>query len=483
MGGDIAVRNAVHAPPSASFRFVVAGVVAAVIGSVWTLITADTIPVVVGFGVGLAFVECAALLARSRGFTATVIPVLVVNAVMLSGLIWWPVVAPYAIVSARLGVDMDALVNAALYGMAFTASFTAGTLLVGMGGAKALNLSKFADIHIPTGALVAASYVVLALTFAGYGSALLRGDYLGSTGPEAVVIAANALAPVALISVCFAVFRPGGVVRVLAALGIVLWTLILFGRASRTLAALPVFLLLGWKLSTKKPVRWWHIALVAIATVFLLQLPLALRSNENGVGLLNLSEAFISDPGAVMARFDPAGVAGNLLFSAPLAGLVGSIPLAPETLWISITPVGGETAGWTALSPYLKVNASTPYNTIGELAAHGWTALALVPLLIGAVFALAERIASNLPGLLASAGLLMVVAVAALYSVQILQYNLRSSTRLVWYLLAGVAVVWLVSVLFRRQRATRREARFALRTDASVSRFRRPSASHLTRAT
>lgn len=453
----------VHWPVSA--RFAVAGVIAAVVGSLWTLVTADTVPALVGLGAGLAFVECSLLMARARGFTATVIPVLVVNAVMLSGLVWWPIVAPYAIVSARLGVDMGALIDAATYGMVFTFAFTSGALLVGMGGAKSLNLSKFADIHIPTGVLVAASYAVLALTFVGYGSALLRGDYLGSTGPEAAVIAANALAPVALIAVCLAAFRPGGIARFLAVLGIILWTLILFGRASRTLAALPVFLLLGWMLSTKKPLRWWQVVLVVVATVLLLQLPLALRSNENGVGVLNLSEAFFSDPGAVMARFDPAGVAGNLLFSAPLAGLVGSLSLAPDTLWISITPIGGETAGWTALSPYLKVNASTPYNTIGELAAHGWLALACIPLLIGAVFALAERIAANLPGLLASAGLLMIVAVAALYSVRILQYNLRSSTRLVWYLLAGVVIVWLASVLFRRQRAVPGRSRSALVKD------------------
>ncbi|HIG17047.1 MAG TPA: hypothetical protein EYQ31_07000 [Candidatus Handelsmanbacteria bacterium] len=298
---------------------------------------------------------------------------------------------------------------------------------------------------------------MLGIVAVGYGSALFQGQYLGGAGPEAAIIAGNALTPLAVIAVCISAFRPGKF-RSLAVIGIVVWTIVLFGRASRTLAALPVFILLGWLLSTRRRLRWWHVGITAIATIFLLQLPLALRANADGVGIFTLGEAFLSDPESVFAQFDPAGVFGNLLFSAPLTGLVGLREVPADALWVSLTPIGGSAAGWDSLAPALKVDGSTPYSTLGELAAHGTLELLAVPFFVGMVFALAERVASSLPGVMASAGQLVILAIIALYSVRILQYNLRTTTRLIWYMAAGLAAVWLLSLLFRH-RAPRREKR------------------------
>jgi len=437
-------------------RLVVAGITAFLIGSIWTIVTDDIVALTVGIGSALAMLEIAALWRRAHGFTATIFPVLIVNTILISGLVLWPVVAPDAIVAAQIEVDTQDLINAAQYGMTFSAAFTIGALIVGMRKKGSHGWSAFADVKLRTGLLVFISYVGIGLAFIAYGSALIRGSYLGGTGPEIAVIASNNLTPAFALLACIAAFRPGHA-KVYAIIAVALWSLILFGRASRTLAAMPSLLLIGWLLSTKKPVRWWHVAWVAVATVFLLQLPLFLRGNADGVGILTLGETFLADPEGVLSRFSLGGIFGNVLFSAPLTGVVGGMELPPEALWISLSPALGDAAGWPDVSPYLRINQNTPYAAIGELAAYGGFALTLVPLVIGAVFAFAERVTSALPGLLANAGLLIVMGLSALYSVSVLQYNLRSSARLVWYLLALVIFLWIVATFFyhRRPRSTR----------------------------
>ncbi|MGY4859494.1 hypothetical protein [Cryobacterium sp. AP23] len=431
-------------------RIIWPGVAAFLVGAAWTIITGDQAPATVAIGIFLACVEVAVLMRRAGGFTAMVIPVVAVNAILLSSVFLWPVVAVDAIVSYRFTVTTEDLTRVAIIGMVFTAAFTAGALLIGRGRNLRHGGPQRFDIKLPQGALVFAAYAILAVTVVGYGESLIRGGYLGGTGPEWAVTMSNALTPVALLAVCLAAYRPGPA-RFLAVVGVVVWTLVLFGRSSRTLAALPAFLVVGQVLANSKPPRWFHIVTASVATIVLLQLPLALRVNSGGVGILTLGERLLSNPGEVFANFNPGAIIGNVLFSAPLAAVVSERTIPMNAFWVSVSPAFGSSSGWAEISPYLRIIPSTPYNAIGELASHGWLLLIITALATGMLLALSERIAASVPGVPGTIGIMLVMAVTALYSVSILQYNLRNSSRLVWYILIGVILLRFVALLVVRK--------------------------------
>lgn len=411
-----------------------------------TIAYGSSTPAILGLGVMLACLETAVLMRRAGGFTATVFPVVIINGILIAAVPVWPTVAPLAIVSAQIGVSESDLLGVATLGMAFTAAYTVGALLIGPGSARGVSLANLAQLRLPTGMLVLASYAVLGITIVGYGDSLIEGSYLGGTGPTWAVILSNTLTPLAVIAVCVAAFRPGKA-RFFAVAGVVIWVLVLFGRSSRSLAALPAFLVLGLLMSSERRVRWWQIVIAAAATVFLLQLPLALRVNDAGVGILPLGETLLFHPDLVFANFDPSGVFGNILFSAPLAAVVSRQPIPIDAFWTSINPLPGGTVGWADLNPSLKLDASTPFNAIGELAAQGWQVLIIFAFVVGLAAAATERAAQALPGALGTLGMLLVMALLALYSVTVLQYNLRSSTRILWYAVFAVIILHFIGAL------------------------------------
>lgn len=450
-------EDMLHAPKAApmnaaAFPATAAG--ALVTAAAWTIFTGDLVPMIVGLGCSLAIIEIGLLVARAQGFTATILPVAIINLILLGGLVLWPTVAADAIVSVRLAVEVEVLVTAAFLGMLFTAAFTVGALVVGMTGGSSVRFSSISDIRIPTAPLLFLTYAALGLTVFARGETLLRGGYLDASGPDWAIIASNSLTPLAIAAACVAVFRPGAS-RLLALVGLIAWVIVLYGRSSRTLASVPILLLFGWFISTGRRVRWFHLAGALVATFLLLQFPLALRSTAGGVGILTLTETLLANPDAVYGAFNVAGLLGNLLFSAPLTGIVAGREVDQSTLWVSLTPIGGEAAGWSDVSDELRIDATTPFNTIGELAAHGPLTLTLVAFAVGASIALAERIAASLPGKVAAVAMILPLAIAALYSVRVLQYNLRSSTRLIWYMLFAMFAIWVVSLVLHRSQAKR----------------------------
>lgn len=436
---------------SAASVLSVSGVLSfAVLGS-FAVLLGSTGVAVVAIGVMLTLLGVAALTLRAGGFTATVLPIIAINSVLLPAVLLWPLVAPVAIVSAQIGASQRDLEGIAVIGIVFTGAYSVGAMLVGPVSTRGTRFSALAEIRLPLGSLVLASALVLLVTYVGYGESLIAGSYLGGTGPDWAVIASNSLTPLAVIAACVAAFRPGRF-RFAAILLLALWILVLFGRSSRSLAAIPAFLLFG-RLMAGKRVGWVAITLAAVGTIVLLQLPLALRVNESGVGIVPLGTALLTETDAVLGAFDPAGILGNILFSAPLGAFVAAQPIPWDAFLVSISPLQGESVGWADVNLTLKVDATTPFNAIGEIAAQGWQVILIGGFLIGAILATAERVARSTPGVFGTLSVVLVLALTALYSVTVLQYNLRSSTRLLWYLLAGVILLRLLAVLMARRQS------------------------------
>ncbi|MCH9731154.1 MAG: hypothetical protein K0U84_16005 [Actinomycetia bacterium] len=408
---------------------------------------------VLAIGLTLVSIEVMVLTKVAGGFTPVVIPVLIVNSVLLGSLFLWDRIHAEASVSIRLQVSEEYQIQAAVIGIVFSAAYTLGSLLAGPRSVK-ISLQQLGSsiFQIPNGVLVGVGYGGIILTVYGYQGALLQGQYLEARGPSWAVMLSAALTPLFMLALCIAAARPGPW-RMLAVVGIGLLVLILFGRATRRIAALPAMMVLAGAFASGWRVRPRSIVIAAVATVFLMQLPLIGRSNQDGVGIIPLGAQLFTRTDEILAGFSLSAVLGNILFSGPHTAVVAHRPIPSDALWISLNPMPGGIAGWREIEDSLRLNSFTPYNALGELGAHGWVALALVAGAAGFVLSLSTRIASSLPGAYATVAMMIVLIAVALFSINVIQYHLRTTMRFAWYALFGVAAIWVAHGVLGRERA------------------------------
>lgn len=416
---------------------------------------------IVAVGLALASIEIWLMTTVAGGFTPIVIPVLVVNSVLLSAVFLWEVVQREARYGITFQVPDEYQIQAAVIGIVFSVAYTVGALLAGPRSVP-ISLERLADsiaqvgaaVRVPTGVLVGIGYGGIILAVYAWQGALLEGRYLIAEGPYWAVIISSAIAPLAILALCIVAARPGPW-RLVAIVGVCLWSLILFSRATRVIAALPALIVLSRAIASGQRVRTRTIVVAAIATVLLLQLVLVGRGNREGVGLIPLGTQLFTRTDELLSGFGLNAILGNIWISGPLTAVVSHRPIPPEALWISLNPMPGALVGWDDIKDSLRLNVYTPYNALGELSSHGWLALVLVAGATGFVMSLSTRIASNLRGAYQVTAMMMVLVIVALFSVTVLQYNLRSTFRLVWYTLFGVAAIWLAQGIFSRQPQTR----------------------------
>lgn len=407
---------------------------------------------VLSIGLILAGIEMGLLATAAGGFTPVMIPVIAVNSVMLSSMFLWDRIREESIVSIKFQVTESEHIQASIVAIVFSAAFSIGALAT-KPRAMSVSISQLGDAFpVPNGALIAAGFSGIALTVFARQDVLLKGLYNEVPGPEWAASISNAATPLAMLSLCIAAARPGRG-RTLATIGVAIWFLILFGRASRTIAALPAMIVFARAFAANAKIRTHSLLLAAGSTVVLLQLPLVGRANPDGVGIFPLSEQLLTRPGELFDKFSLGAILGNILFSGPLTAVVANRPITTDAFWVSINPLPGGMTDWPNIKDSLRITKSTPYNAIGELSAHGWIILVTTSAAIGVALALSTRIASNLRGAYGLASSLMVMGVTAFFSVSILQYNLRSSVRLIWYILFGLVAIWLVSLATSRSQA------------------------------
>jgi len=438
------------------FKLAFLGGLGGIVFAILAIIDNSPSAAVVAIGLCLASIEVMVLTKVAGGFSAVVLPVLTVSGSFLSAVYVWNQIRTEAIVSIRFKVSDDYLVQGALIGIVFCAAFTVGAVIA---GPRSLRMSKETireslsslrnSFPIPDGALVSAGYLGIAVAIYAWQGALLEGRYLQAAGPSWAVTVSILTTPFSVLTLAIVAARPGRW-RGLALMGLALWFFILFARSSRSLAALPGLVLLGRVLAGAN-VRIRSVVLAAAASILLLQLSLVGRVHQGGVGLIPFGEELLTRPERIFSKISAGGLFGNILISGPQTAVVANRPIPAEALWVSINPMLGRFAGWNDIEHSLRFTKSMPYNTLGELGAHGWVALVVVAGAAGLLLALSTRIASNVKGAYATVAALLVLSCSAFFSVSILQYNLRSSSRIVWYAFLGASAIWFAYVYFGRR--------------------------------
>lgn len=421
---------------------------------VLAITTNSSLNSVVAIGLVLAGVEILIISRLAGGFSAAIIPLLAVSSTLMVGSVVWKNVEDDAAAGIQFRVSEDDLTRAATIGIIFCAAYAVGACIAGPRKMAKLSTAELARaIRAPDSALIATGYAGIALAILAWQGALIRGAYLQANGPFWAAALATSAIPVAVLALSMVAAKPGPW-RLIAIVGIAIICLITFARASRNLALVPILFVLGRAVSSGQEFRLKSATLPMLVTIAFLQLPVVGRSNPDGVGLVPLLQQLLTRPGEVFEGFTPSALLGNVLLSAPLTSEVSIRPIDSGVFWMSLNPLPGDLVGWNEVRPTLRLNRYTPYNGLGELASFGWVTLTFASIAIGFLLALATRLALAMRGHYQALASLLVLATVAYFSLSILQYNLRSGIRLVWYLAAGLAAIWLLAALLERRRHT-----------------------------
>ncbi|MHC1560478.1 hypothetical protein ACR9E3_16100 [Actinomycetospora sp. C-140] len=223
------------------------------------------------------------------------------------------------------------------------------------------------------------------------------------------------------------------------------YLVLFFALGSRRLALLPLLMAVGAHVA--RPSRATRIGLGAavVAALVLLPIPLYVR----GIGAHGLIPYLQALPDIVEQNDVLGGAADNLLISFPLVGATAFqvAPLPLDYFFLQVNPLPGNMIGWYDVSDSLRINLYTPFSGAGELANYGWGVLVgfwfVVGLFLGT---LDQRI-----GALLDAGrrgvALVLTALPLVFTILMLQYNLRSGVRMLIYSAAVLLALRAVDAL------------------------------------
>lgn len=369
------------------------------------------------------------------------------NAVFVLGYLYYPSIADRAAVSATLPASREIYHAAANIFIASSLALFIGALVGTVRPAsracstvdQARRVAALAD-RIPPGRLAVLAIVPLALEIIAYtpSAILARGHYSAAPGPTLAIIAGSVLAPVGMALAALLWVRPDSVK--VGGLLLVCYFLVLFSMGTRQLSVLPVMMLLAWLLRPSEDTRsrWRRTAILigaVLATIVLLQLPLTLRGSSDQSGLVPYLEMLWLRPESLLS-FDIPRIMGNVLFSVPLAGTVATMGDYPHSWFVtSINPMPGSYTDWAEIKPMIRINRWTPACGLGELRNYGLAYLVGYMLVSGAILARLQAWNFRLPPARAALASVIGMGLTGGFTFDLLQYNLRSGTRMLWYFL------------------------------------------------
>lgn len=402
-------------------------------------------------------------LAAGRRFVHASGVVVVLNLVGCLGYLYYGGIASEAAVSAILPEDRETYLRSIQAFAIFSAMCCAGSVAAGWATAPSLRRRGVDRSNIFENTLAAVGrlrarpllfatvvLVPLVMLVVGYSPAGLvrRSFYLEFGGPVVLVVLGTVVAPVAFVLGAVLLFSGAGPAgRVFGAATTTGYFVVMFGMGTRGLALYPLLLLFAWLVGG----GWRHrgAALAAsagalLATLWLLSLVLTLRYG-NGAGWAPYLEFVDASPSS-LGEINIAALAGNVLFSVPLTGtVIVAKDLPASLLYTALTPLPSSMTDWATSHTIVSLNPSTPYNGLGELMAHGVVPFVVVAFAVGAALTAAQLWNADLPLVVRVVSWLTGLGLAGALSLDLLQYNLRSGMRVVWYLLALSVVFHLVA--------------------------------------
>lgn len=191
-------------------------------------------------------------------------------------------------------------------------------------------------------------------------------------------------------------------VRTAARLLLATYFVVVFAIGSRSLAFIPLMLLVMFQIDPhprhRRSFRLFTAVLLSASSLLLLQIPLALRGRPEGSGLEPYWEILTTAPGSLVAWSNAASTLGNILFAVPLAAATSLLPAFPDSYLVtSLNPLPSGYTDWGQIKGDLRINANTPTSALGELANYGTLTLILFFVVFGFVLARVQAWNTRLP--------------------------------------------------------------------------------------
>jgi hypothetical protein len=231
--------------------------------------------------------------------------------------------------------------------------------------------------------------------------------------------------------------------RILAYVEIFLYTVLFISTSSRSLVVIPISVLIIVFLQNDRKGKFLVSILIMPVLYISLAIPLFLRS----LGAEGLFPYLKALKDFRLTSTSSTEIFQNFTISFDLNGLVAfkQTKFPKKDLLIELSPLLGDQAGWYEISGYHRLNMSTPSPAIGEAANYGAITLVLVFIMVGAIFSFLFGRSMDLSKTMSFTVRSFLLASSAYFGVLCLQYNLRSATRVVYYSIAVVALVFFLS--------------------------------------
>ncbi len=224
-----------------------------------------------------------------------------------------------------------------------------------------------------------------------------------------------------------------------------MYGVVAFAQGSRKMAVLPLLFVVAVLVSTERRGGKVWAAFIAgtIISIELLHLALFLRGlPEHGIiPYVQGVESGYLDSGV---GYDAVG--RNILIAFALIGATAyqAPPIPHGDLFVSVNPIPGGSAGWYDIAFQHRFNSFTPYAGLGELANDGISTLVIYFIIAGLVLAVFDRECGRLVASGRNILAIGYLGLAGYFALTMMQYNLRSGTRYLYYGLVATAVLRIV---------------------------------------
>lgn len=222
--------------------------------------------------------------------------------------------------------------------------------------------------------------------------------------------------------------------RFLSVVLLAMFLVMQFSYGSRRFAMIPITFAVGAVIAHNCAKRRRGILWGGLWSALLLPIPLKMRGLDHH-GLLPYLDAL---PDTDWLDTDWTAALNNVFVAFPIIGetAFGRGSVTTDDLMVALNPMPGSAAGWYDISGQFLLNRYTPYAGIGELGDVGWLAVMLFGLGIGLVLGWAEGVVRRHLAVGNHVFAAAMLGLSGLFALQMVQYTLRSSMRLLLYLIA-----------------------------------------------
>jgi len=234
--------------------------------------------------------------------------------------------------------------------------------------------------------------------------------------------------------------------RVLVLVYAVAYLAVFFGTGSRRLALVPVLFGVGAFVANPTRLTRWALVPLAASSVYLIGLPLAMRTGTEH-GILPYWDRL---PAVLGGELPFAVTALNILVGFAIINTTAYLaPAFPTSdIWASLNPLPSSLMGWADIAPGHRLNYFTPYAGIGELGNAGWPYVLFVGAVLGVALCYLDLSVGHFIQIGQQAVALLLLCLTVVLLLFLTQYNLRAGFRMVYYG-SAVAIVarWYFSTL------------------------------------